>query len=622
MTLLVRVSCRAALLTTWLCLSVALPQESMAEVPNTSFLGYSGLLKVPTAAVVPDGYFTAFYSNDIEIVDRDRVGKATTAGFLFGVAPFVELGGRLATQYNPAGRTVVNDLVGTAKVSFYRNDYLQLAAGLGDLGGEVQKFGSRYLVATATHPTFGLRASIGYGTGPDRLKGILGGLSWRPLSWLEVMADYDAEDFHAGVRLTAPLGSSFSGHALIKGYSGAEQSRSGSVSFSGPMDLGLPTAKSDQKPDLNAPELSDANGLRLVGKGRNSHGQVIVAAENAGFRRSQKDALGPACLLADNASQVVYQQYRYGIPVQVAEMGCQESGAIVHSARWQSQWGLSGEGTRWDVRPIVPWGLEIRLEPDERSFVGTDAGRLDYSLAAQVSGRVQLPYGLGGYVTYDLPLDRTDDFADDKTFDFFRHRKGFRESAAQLALHPLPGVLGVMSVGMFEVNEIRYFGHHADIAMHTPGGAHRLRYVHASYDPESDFFLERGMSIASYRWWWSRHAVAAEILYGEHFYGDKGYLASFSRYFGDTRITLFARLEQGGDEDKAVGLAFSMPLTPRKALQLGPLTITGSPRWSFSKATTLDNSPGQGNVLKPLLLFEHQPEYNLPVDWLDSGRLF
>jgi hypothetical protein len=588
----------AILCCAWPCLFM------QAHAAETSLSGYTGLLKTPNAQVLQQGMFSLFYSNDIEDIRGRQAEKATSAGFVFGPLPRVELGGRLVTYYDQSDRRSINDLSGNLKINLWDSEHLALAAGAGDFAGQANFFRSRFLVGSARYRQFEL--SAGYGIGPDRLDGAFGGISWRPRSWLQILVEADPKEVHAGLRLSMPVDRRFAVQVTSKAYSSASQNDALAFSLSGPLDFGLSRARGDDREGLALrAEIRDAQGKRSA-----------LAADNRGFRRAQVDSWPSACWLGDGNRNIEFVQYRYGIPISTVALDCVRTEAL-SAPQWASQWQSFDADAGWQETRAFPWWIEMRLDVDERSFVGTEVGRLDYSLAGQASLRLQLPWGLGAYATYDEPVGNTEDFEDGQAFEFFRHRSGYREVAAQWALHPLPGLIGLVTGGMFEVNEIRYFGHHAEVALHSPGGSHRIRAVAADYEPDLKLFPEREQRIGAYRYWSGTLSAGAELSYGTHFYGDKGWKLEISRFFGDTQVGLMAKVDPDGD--KAAGISISLPLTPARALNAGPVTVTGSPRWTFRRTTTFDTGLNV-NPLRPLLLIEHAPEYNLPTDWLDSGR--
>ena len=72
-----------------------------------------------------------------------------------------------------------------------------------DIGGGVPTFRTNYIVAS--HELNDFRLSLGYGSGEKRMEGLFGGVEYQPLSWVQLVADYDGDETHGGIKLSHPL---------------------------------------------------------------------------------------------------------------------------------------------------------------------------------------------------------------------------------------------------------------------------------------------------------------------------------------------------------------------------------------------------------------------------------
>jgi len=195
-------------------LSLAVAQASPKDL---AFPGYSGYLNVPSATVLDHGQADVMYS-DQALDTRQTSGDDTYGHFnniagTFGVFPLVEVGGRLTwdrTQSNCFTEGCgIRDLSANIKVQapFIPENWFTLAAGVQDLGGETDDFESVYVVAGRE---FGpVEISAGYGdpkTLGRYLDGAFGGVSYRPVPWLNVMAEYDSQDVRLGLGAASPEG--------------------------------------------------------------------------------------------------------------------------------------------------------------------------------------------------------------------------------------------------------------------------------------------------------------------------------------------------------------------------------------------------------------------------------
>ena len=108
--------------------------------------------------------------------------------------------------------------------------------------------------------------------------------------------------------------------------------------------------------------------------------------------------------------------------------------------------------------------------------------------------------------------------------------------------------------------------------------------------------------------------LTAGLFYAE----DGGARLDFSLYFGDTIVTAF--FKAASRDDQAVGLQFTLPLTPRRDMTPRGLQVKGARRWGHGISTTI-NSSDQRNPLRPVLIYEPMLDLDLRRDWHDSGRL-
>ncbi len=188
----------------------ALAQDATLATP-----GYTGLLTVPSAMVLPDGHAEGSFNNvlDKRFSARTDPNQATSYNLGFGYGKYFEASGRLA-NYLPREKTqqdynfdslVIRDLSFNAKLQLPIDlPFLPtLAVGATDVGGGAVNFKSKYVVAS-TKVFNSVRLSGGYGNGPQRLNGAFGGAEWQVLDRVLLLADYDSRDFYTGIRAYTP----------------------------------------------------------------------------------------------------------------------------------------------------------------------------------------------------------------------------------------------------------------------------------------------------------------------------------------------------------------------------------------------------------------------------------
>jgi hypothetical protein len=175
------------------CRTVAAPFQD-----PISLQGFTGILNTPNAEVTREGDISLLYSDQKNPEWRAAVrGRADSYLFSAGFFSFAELGGRFTEAPG-----VMRDLSANLKlkVPFIPQGYYlpDLALGVEDLGGGSAFFKSRYLVATERLGP--LRGSLGYGAGPDRMKGLFGGVELKACDYLYLVADHDSRESSAGLR--------------------------------------------------------------------------------------------------------------------------------------------------------------------------------------------------------------------------------------------------------------------------------------------------------------------------------------------------------------------------------------------------------------------------------------
>ena len=584
-----------------------------ARADDSIAFGYSGLLTVPTANVMESGWAELQYNE--HTYNDYKVDDATNFNAVFGLAPRVELGAALAYESGGTGPFGFrkNDLLASFKVKLLDDVQWQgfkwsTAAGWSDFGGDsaAANFTSaRYLTNTVSRGPFAVTAGIG--NGPDRLDGAFGGIAWTPIPAATIMADYDGDFASIGVKLSLNVADYARLYAL--GLHATDKEDADGYGFGGRFNL-----RFDRQSDWFKP--SSSRGLRAIHVA-DGLGTKIVTAENAAYLQRQQDSAAGACsLAAEGAKRIVYQQYRYGIPLISADVDCVTGNHT--NARWITQ---VSEPAPMLKQPIQnAFGVEARFGIEERSFAGTELGRLQYSVALQSSLRLQGPFGLGAYITRNTRAAETDDFKQDRQLNFYRVRDGVREVAAQWATHPIDGLVAVGSIGRTYVNALEYEFSHLDAAYFWGAGSNRTRIAIASYAIADDLpFATRETRVISHRYWYAPWSTSVEVGGGDYFYGDRGGYANVTRYFGDVTLSIVVRSDE--DNRRDAGIAIGFPLTPRMGFQRGPLSVVGAPRYTHTRRTTFDN-PGGANVIRPTLMVEPRPVYNLLTDWMDSDRMY
>ncbi|MDH7571267.1 MAG: YjbH domain-containing protein [Armatimonadota bacterium] len=194
----------------------AAAQHTGRPLPPMSASGTTGLLRIPTAEVIPYGNYVL----GLNKIDRkyrpypaDEKGDSIAHFVSVGVLPRLEVtaritnhDGKLGVQYRD---DIQNGLGGWNFDRMFSVHYLlhpqtrrvpvSLAAGSQDCFG-TGVFGADYLVLSRRWPRLGAHLGVGNGT----LSGLFGGVDWQPTPRLTLLFDYDTN--HSNIGLTYQWG--------------------------------------------------------------------------------------------------------------------------------------------------------------------------------------------------------------------------------------------------------------------------------------------------------------------------------------------------------------------------------------------------------------------------------
>lgn len=195
----------------------------VVKAESLSFQGYTGLLQIPSADTVEHGYGIAQYSDLMFYQNKNSHNSNLIA--LYGLLPGLEVSGRLAwftTHSNFfAEGSEPRDLSANFKfrIPYIPENWLSLAVGAEDVGGQVSYFGSKYVVASRRLGP--LKLHLGYANSNDRvqatdlrLDGGFGGIEYKPIRYLTLMAEHNGDMVNAGARASLPLNKVWHGAQL------------------------------------------------------------------------------------------------------------------------------------------------------------------------------------------------------------------------------------------------------------------------------------------------------------------------------------------------------------------------------------------------------------------------
>ncbi len=246
------------------------------------------------------------------------------------------------------------------------------------------------------------------------------------------------------------------------------------------------------------------------------------------------------------------------------------------------------------------WLPQFEIGPGLRTAVGTELGLFDYSLALELGTEVNLAPGLFWQGVLSAPMLHSNDFKDGQAFAGYRPKELGFDSSLLSYWKALPhGVATQASAGYIDRS---YRGGMVEGLWMTEDGRWRLSATAGRFEHELTAVRQTPL-LGSARWSLVPGAWQLEATAGRFLGGDQGYNLASKHWFGDTLVSLFYRASQGdagtlmAAQRKFAGFSISLPLGPKAAQELGPVSVRGSDRFAWGLQTKVgdkDNALTQG----------------------------
>lgn len=246
------------------------------------------------------------------------------------------------------------------------------------------------------------------------------------------------------------------------------------------------------------------------------------------------------------------------------------------------------------------WLPQFEIGPGLRTAVGTELGLFDYSLALELGTEVNLAPGLFWQGVLSAPMLHSNDFKDGQAFAGYRPQELGFDSSLLSYWKALPhGVAAQASAGYVDRS---YRGGMVEGLWMTEDGRWRLSGQTGRFEHEQTAARQTPL-LASARWSLVPGAWQLEATAGRFLGGDQGYTLASQHWFGDTMVRLGYRDSQGdagtamAARRKFVGFTISLPLGPKAAQELGPVSVRGTDRFAWGLQTKVgekDNALTQG----------------------------
>ena len=650
------------------------PVVALAQGQGISTQAVTGGLVIPSAQVLDSGTI-ALTAGTYAEPQLGHFSRRRSYSLGIGLLPNVELFGRIADLQIGSPDTAFNngirDLSANVKVQLPQlwRTAPKIALGINDVGGGAAYFKSIYAVASDELGPF--KWTAGYARGRPipgaasnayAFKGVFGGAELMlGNTGASALAEYDGQQTHAGLRYYSPVLASLGNTQLVgtlqRSFGATEASgqraNASSLSVSLLVPLGKNAARAETfQPDNVLPPV-DPKG---AGTGMNPTADDLLdrlqrALQAAGLERVRVGTLA-------NNLLVEYENHRYGqneadaigivlgLAVEHAPAGIQRVDAVTHQAGLRlyvtsvgvaeyrnflrnGDAGFSRGSLAVDLHPSyqaadVKWITDaptghsfarVEVKPDLNYTVATDVGTFDYSVAANVQGIVPLWRGAELYTSYVHRLANSENFGPDAVFSSSRQRNGLKVAAIHQSLWLGPHILANVGAGRYNYNAL---GLQGESTVFVPGRDDVLRLKAGLYERKPGQSRSQAMPVSgSYRWVPSA-TTWVEAGLQRYSDGSRGPSVVLTRWFGDVAANLFYR--KGGSRQFA-GLELSIPLTPRRGMEPGPVTFAGTSGFTAGVRTRIASGSTVQNSVGPASVRDFALDYDMEQRQLNRGRI-
>ena len=594
------------------------------QTTDLSLQGFSGILNTPSGHVQKEGSLELLYSNQRDYFKRGTPPWQDNYLLSVGMFSFAEIGGRLTEIPGFTRDLLANAKFSSAPFTAHLPFSPSVALGIQDIGGRISLFRTTYLAASAD-PLPWMRISAGYGRGPDRMKGVFGGVELKAHDWVRLLGEYDTVDTSVGVRLTAPPLPWFPASLTFTAKSTLNRSSNLDIAFGLSIPLDMKKGESatngarfnDKSSDASEPvirnpepvtresqlsairsRLIDA-GFANVRIGVLKDTMLVVEYENVRYNHNELDAIGVVAGVSSSADiegiDSLYlvvkrkglRMLLVGAPLREMRNWLADTGdAYAPSITVESDTSsvdavrfIDGESNPDWLRP------SLILYPGLKTFAGTEVGVFDYLLS--VKPDLQVTTWKGGVLNarWDLPVAWSNNFDDYRQFAYARNKPMMDRLMLFQGITLAPGLMANLGGGMI-LNNIN--GTLNELVWSPRSGMHRFRLSQA-FARDSNNQTDIRVWLGSYRMYIAKMDLFLEGTAGRFWGQDTGGLLTLKRFFGDTAVDLYYKNTETPEKKRwqAAGISFSFPLTPRRDMKRAPLQLRGTEEWGYGQETVL-----------------------------------
>jgi len=624
-------------------------QSLEASQPHTtlSFQGYTGLINTPNAQVMSEGditmHFDNHFSNHLRKYNYELKRKNNTSqSYIFGagIFPYLEIQGRLAEVPG-----YYRDLSANIKLQVpYKHKYLpNIAFGYQDPGSAYQAFGNRYVVLDKK-VSF-IRASVGYGQAEGREKrmdGFFGGVEVEPVEWLSILAENDAKENFAALRLRLPKSwsESFKLDATLATNLTNENALSFGVNLTFPLYENtkeyhqdtinsyaqeIRAERKEKKEITSIPRLENLKtaqnhenvnkvtidleelktmlqkiGFENITLGENQE-TLYVSYEDNQYLHNQLDGLGIVLGFSTltKYSHFIIEPKRSDIILYSLQGSLKDTRLFYNSPTPENKRIFTASLSKSSPRNLDNFTFSftnknstrykpiVEIKPILQTFVGTDFGAFNYMLWLRSKLQVNLYSGIDITAVGDIHINNSE-IENKQKFEWFTklyERDSHMESIMIHGSYNLFGGINTLSLGTFEENFSgvinQYIYNYSNHTLAIKAGYFKQFQNGDPYKRQYFGVIpRRKVFLLNYNYLVSDYDTQLELEAGQYWNQDRGYSLSVKRFFTD--VALIAKYEESTPY-------FSNSVnseTKNRYISLGveiPLTLTKTPTYKYAQ---------------------------------------
>jgi hypothetical protein len=250
--------------------------------------------------------------------------------------------------------------------------------------------------------------------------------------------------------------------------------------------------------------------------------------------------------------------------------------------------------------------VQFAVSPGLKTHIGSEIGVFDYLLSLRPEVTINPWQGGLFNIRWDLPTAWSTNYDAYQPFGFQHQKSGIDRLQFTQAFKLLPSMMVNIGGGLLDRD---WYGTLNEMTWQPEDGRHRLsiQQAWASGDDETKGWsngqkLENNKTLylGTYRYNLPELDFSLEGTGGRYWNQDEGFSVGLKRFFGDVAVSVYYKNVNTLENRhiQAAGVQFSLPLTTRKNLKLGPITAGGTDEWSYVQESQIVAS-GETNYTNP-----------------------